>query len=337
VKRSQLLLAVILLFATLFLVTQFSRLADFVRILSAGQPLWIGCALLALAVWQLTQAAQFQAAHRAAAVEQSLLSILPVAAANNFVLFAVPTGNLSTYALFLSNARRNGLSPERSAVAVALFAVFQYLSVAIAIGLALAALAAHGALYLIEWLPALPIFAIALGQYVVLRLAERSPARMQRAAAWLAERINRVGRRLLRRDLVSLERMSQVGANAADGLNSMRQKGPRAQLALLLYGLAGQAALGIVLALILLAFGQPASPTIVLSGLGMAGLFSVVSPTPLGLGVVEVAVAVVLASLGLQPSAALIVSLAFRGLTLWLPVLYGFLALQVLGFRAIRP
>src|SRR5713226_5206908 len=118
VKRGQLVLAIILLFATIFLATQFSRLADFARILSAGQPLWIGAALVGLAAWQVIQAAQFRAAFRAVAVEQSLLSILPLVAANNFVLLADPTGSVSTFALFIAHARRHRLSPERSAVAV---------------------------------------------------------------------------------------------------------------------------------------------------------------------------------------------------------------------------
>ena len=128
-----------------------------------------------------------------------------------------------------------------------------------------------------------------------------------------------------------------MGAHAAEGLNRLRQKGPRAQLGLLLYGLAGQAFLGVMLAATLRAFSQPISPTIVLAGVGMAGLFTAVSPTPVGVGIVEGAVAAVFASLGVEPGAALIVSLAFRGLTLWLPVLYGFIALQTLGFEAIRP
>jgi uncharacterized protein (TIRG00374 family) len=336
-KRGQLLLVIVLLLATLFLGTQFSRLEDYIRILLAGHPVWMGLGLFVLFGWQVTQAAQFRAAHRAAAVEQSLLSMLPVVAANNFVLIAVPTGSLSTFALFLAHARRQGASPERTAVAIAFLAVFQYLALAIAIGLALLALAAHGALYALEWVPALPIFALALGQYAVLLFAMRSPVRLERTVTWLADRVNRVSRRLVHRDLVSLERMHLIGANAAGGLDSMRQKGPRAQLGLLLYALVSQALLGVVLAVLLLAFGQHVSLTIVLAGLGMAILFTVVSPTPVGVGVVEGALAVVLASLGIAPGAAVIVSLAFRGVTLWLPVLYGFIALQALGFRAIKP
>ena len=336
-KRGQLILLIVLLLAALFLAAQFSRLEDYIRILLAGHPFWMGLGLLVLFGWQVTQAAQFRAAHRAVAVEQSLLSMLPVVAANNFVLIAVPTGSLSTFALFLANARRQGASPERTAVAVAFFAVFQYLTLAITIGLALVALAAHHVLSPLEWLPALPIFAVALGQYAVLLFAMRSPVRLERAGTWLADRVNNVSRRLVHRELVALEQVHLIGANAAGGLESMRQKGPLAQLGLLLYGLMSQALLGVVLAVLLLAFGQHASLTIVLAGLGMAILFTVVSPTPVGVGVVEGALAVVLASLGIAPGAAVIVSLAFRGVTLWLPVLYGFIALQALGFRAIKP
>jgi len=337
VKRGQLLLVLVLLLALVFLVTQFSRLEDFLHILAAGHPGWICLAVVGLLAWQLIQTAQFRAAHRAAAVQQSLLSMLPVAAANNFVLVAVPTGSLSTFALFLANARRRGASPERTTVAVAIFAVFNYLALSIAIGLSLLALAVRHALYPLEWLPALPIFAIALGQYVLLLLAIHWPASVERAVTWLAERANRLGRRLLHRDLVSLERVHLIGANAASGLDSMRQNGPRAHMLLLLYGLISQALLGIVLVAVMLAFGQNVSLSIALAGLGMAGLFTVVSPTPVGLGVVEAAVAAVLASLGMEAGAALIISLAFRGITLWLPVLYGFIALETLGFRAIQP
>jgi uncharacterized protein (TIRG00374 family) len=336
-KRGQLVLAIILLLATVFLATQFGRLADFARILSAAQPLWLGAALVGLAAWQVIQAAQFRAAYRAVAVEQSLLSILPLVAANNFVLLADPTGSVSTFALFLAHARRHRLSPERSAVAVAVCTVFQYLALAIAIGLALAALAAHGVLYSIEWLLAIPVFAFVAGQYTVLLFALHSPARLERAVAWLAQGINRVGRRLARRELVSLQRMVQIGANATAGLDNMRQQGPRAQLGLLFYGLASQALLGVVLAMLLLAFHQPASLAIVVTSLGVGGIFAVVSPTPAGVGGVEAAMALVLVAFGLEPAAALIVSLAFRGLTLWLPVLYGFAALQALGFSAMRP
>jgi len=337
VKRRQILLIAVLLLATLFLATQLNRLEDFARILSAGHPVWIGLGALLVLVWQVAQAAQFRAAHRAAGVQQSLLSMLPVVAANNFVLIALPSANLSTIALFMANARRQGASPERTLVAVVTFAVFQYLALSTSVALALLALAVSGALYPLEWLPALPIFAIALVQYAVFLLALRWPARLERAALWLAERLNRLSRRVLRRELIALQRVHQAVANAAGGLESIRQNGARAQLILFVYGLLSQALLAIVLAVLLRAFGQHAYPATVLAGLGMAGLYTVVSPTPLGLGVVEGAVAVVLATLGLDAGAGLIVSLAFRGLTLWLPVLYGFVALETLGFRAIRP
>lgn len=193
-------------------------------------------------------------------------------AANNFVLLADPTGSVSTFALFLAHARRYRLSPERSAVAVAVCIVFQYLALAFAIGLALTALAAHGVLYPIEWLLAIPVFAFVAGQYTVLLVALHSPARLERALTWLAQGINHVGRRLARRDMISLQCLVQIGANATAGLDTMRKQGPRAQLGLLFYGLASQALLGVVLALLLLAFHQEASLTIVVASLG-AGNF----------------------------------------------------------------
>ena len=65
----------------------------------------------------------------------------------------------------------------------------------------------------------------------------------------------------------------------------------------------------------------------------MAFLFTIVSPTPMGIGVVEGAMAITLSTLRVPLEAAVIITLAYRGFTLWLPLLYGIVALQISGLR----
>ena len=84
------------------------------------------------------------------------------------------------------------------------------------------------------------------------------------------------------------------------------------------------------------AFGQTLSLPVLVAGTGLAGAFTRVSPAPLGVGMVEGALAAILSTLGVHLEAAAAISLAYRGLTLWLPMVSGFAALQWGGLRWAR-
>ncbi len=60
----------------------------------------------------------------------------------------------------------------------------------------------------------------------------------------------------------------------------------------------------------------------------MGVLFWIVSPIPQGIGLVEGIMTLTYASLGVPTETAAIVSLSFRGLTFWLPLLLGFVLVQ---------
>jgi glycosyltransferase 2 family protein len=81
------------------------------------------------------------------------------------------------------------------------------------------------------------------------------------------------------------------------------------------------------------AFQQPISYGTLIAGYAMGILFAIVSPTPQGIGIAEGIVPLVLAPLGIPFDKAVVTVLAFRSLSLWLPLLIGFL---VLGFRKIK-
>ncbi len=60
----------------------------------------------------------------------------------------------------------------------------------------------------------------------------------------------------------------------------------------------------------------------------MGILFWIVSPTPQGIGVVEGVMTLVFTSLGVPAAVSTTVTLAFRGLTFWLPLIVGFIILR---------
>ena len=67
-----------------------------------------------------------------------------------------------------------------------------------------------------------------------------------------------------------------------------------------------------------------------IGGFSIGWLFLIVSPTPAGLGIVEGAMTLALASLHVPLEAATVITLAYRGLTFWLPFGYGFVAFRYL-------
>ena len=88
-----------------------------------------------------------------------------------------------------------------------------------------------------------------------------------------------------------------------------------------------------LLFLIFMAFEQPFSVGTLTAGFSIGVLFQIVSPTPMGIGIVEAAMTFALTSLTVPIEAASVITIVFRGFTLWLPLLYGFFALQMAGMR----
>lgn len=75
---------------------------------------------------------------------------------------------------------------------------------------------------------------------------------------------------------------------------------------------------------VMLAFNVEFTPSAWLVGYATIFLFSIISPTPQGIFIVEGLAQVALVALGVNPEKALLVVLAYRAITLWIPVLVGF-------------
>jgi phosphatidylglycerol lysyltransferase len=83
-------------------------------------------------------------------------------------------------------------------------------------------------------------------------------------------------------------------------------------------------------------FGHAVDAGTLLAGYVTGVVAAIVAPTPQGIGLVEGALGVAFVSLGVPVGVAAPVALAYRGLTLWLPLLAGVLMLRRLGTLAPR-
>ena len=79
--------------------------------------------------------------------------------------------------------------------------------------------------------------------------------------------------------------------------------------------------------LLFLAFGKLVHIDVLLIGYSIGVLFWIVTPIPQGVGVVESVMPVVFSSLGVDIGTATLVTLSFRGITLWIPAILGYVTL----------
>ena len=75
-----------------------------------------------------------------------------------------------------------------------------------------------------------------------------------------------------------------------------------------------------ILLSIFLAFQVPFTAGTIIGGFAISYLFLIVSPTPSGIGIVEGIMPLALSSLRVPWSEAVIITLAYRGITFWLPL-----------------
>jgi uncharacterized protein (TIRG00374 family) len=98
----------------------------------------------------------------------------------------------------------------------------------------------------------------------------------------------------------------------------------------LLYSLAGKALLMCVLSSLFLAFQVPFTAGTIIGGFAIAYLFIIVTPTPAGVGIIEGVMPLALSSLRVPWSEAIVITLAYRGITFWMPLGFGAVAFRML-------
>lgn len=324
--------ALVILLALYLVLSRFTELEQLAAVLQRGNWFWLGAALIVQTVWLANTALTYRAIYRLLGLAGEARHLLMLSIASKFIDTLAPSGGAGGMAVFIADARQRGQSPARVTIAGVLYVQAQYLAFLCVLALGLLVLVRRNRLTPVEVGAALILLVVALGLAALLALGASNPARFERVLAGLARLVNRLLWPLVRRPYLSEARAHLFAQEAAEGLSALRTH-PRHYLPPALHALAGQVLLVLVLTLTYLAFNEPFSTGTVVAGYSIGYLFMIVSPTPAGIGVVEGAMTLALISLGASLGAATIITLVYRGLTFWLPFLYGFVALRLLGRR----
>jgi glycosyltransferase 2 family protein len=180
-----------------------------------------------------------------------------------------------------------------------------------------------------EIIASIVMFGIAIGLAFFLYLGARSADKLGRVLAWIARLINRIAHPFIHREYLKEARAYTFAHEMAESLSNLPQRW-QSLIYPLLWSIANKALMMAILIACFLSFSVPFSAGTIIGGFSISYLFLVVSPTPSGIGVVEGIMALALDSLNVVWSQAVVITLAYRAITFWVPLGVGALVFRSL-------
>ena len=323
------LFILVLFFAAAFLYLSFGELESIARTLRQGNLWFILLAILIEIAWLLVAGLVYQSIYRVLGMQDSFYRLSLLSAAATFVNIVAPSVGVGGIALFISDATRNGRPVGKVTIANMLWLFLDYLAFLFVLTLGLIVLFRRNDLDPTEIVASVVMFSIAAGLGFLLYLGSRSAVALGNVLARMAQLVNRVLKPFLHRDYLSEARAHEFAQEMASDLKSLPEKAHNLALPLL-FALVSKTLLMCVLASVFMAFQVPFSAGTIIGGFSITYLFFILSPTPAGVGIIEGVMPLALSSLRVPWSQAIIITLAYRGITFWVPLGLGALAFRML-------
>jgi len=295
--------------------------------LRTGKWQWVVVALALQTLAILNQPALYQSLYEMLGLRIRWREIAPTVWAGYFVNVATPSAGLGGTALLLADGKRRGFPTSRVALASTLYFGFNFVWFAILLAFGLWALRARGQLKPFEVGAATTLFAVLSSVLLGLIASPLWLGLLENFLTAIARFLNRAARPVVKRDVWPIESARYVALEAREAVAALSSA--KGRLGRPIFHTFWVDALGIgVLGACVQAF--PGVGDIgfasVMAAYAVATLFLIVSVTPQGLGMVEGVLGALLVSFGAPIGRAALIVIAFRGLSFWLPLAWGFAA-----------
>lgn len=310
-----------------FVISRFTELQQLRDTLAQGQALWILAAFFAQALYFLVFSSSFQSAFAALGISTRTREILPLTLGSLFVNLVVPAGGVGGAALFAEDLSRRGKSAAGAAAGVLLQLIADFLAFTVLLVPGLVYLFFEHDLQIYEIIAAILLLAMTIELTVFLVIGMWHADWLARLFAWSQRTANWMFGHL-RRSLALADDWAQKNSREFSQAAAAGARHPWLLAKTVALALLAHIVDLITLFLLFMAFNQPISIGVLVAGYAIGVLFWIVSITPQGIGIVEGMMALTFTSLGMPGAVATTVSLAYRGLTFWLPMALGFIAVQ---------
>lgn len=327
---------VVLFLAAGFFYLSFSEIETVVDTLRMGNLWFILLAFIIQLAWYVAAGLNYQSLYQLLGMQESMYKLSLLYASANFVNTIAPSVGVGGMALFISAATRAGHSVGKVTVASMLSLLLDYIAFLCILTLGLIVLFRRNDLDPTEIIASIVLFIIASGLGFLLYIGSKSGKQLGDVLAWMARLVNRILEPFLHRQYLNETRAHAFAEEMALDLKCLPER-PHGLLLPFLYSLIGKILLMIVLASIFLAFKVPFTTGTIIGGFSITYLFLIISPTPSGIGFIEGVMPLALSSLRVPWGQAVLITLAYRGITFWIPLGLGAIAFRLLEREANRP
>ena len=329
------LFAFILLLGIIFVATRISEFNAVLNTLKKGI-WWVLLIAATLQVfWLLNVAASYKYIFKSIGIDVPLGEMIFISGAVFLSNIVAPSVGMSGVAILVDYTRRKKQSVAQAAIVNTLFIEFDLIGFIGILPLGLFVLIRRNNLTLSELTASLILFTAAVILTFLLYLGTKSESALNQTLTYLARFINKLLKPFLHRDYLSEDRAHSFAAEAANGLLELRQE-PRRILAPALLGFSSKLILFAIFSLMFFAFNAPISLGTFVAGYTIAFLFLIVSPTPAGLGFVEGALTLTLSTMFIPLGTAVVITIAYRAFTFWLPFFWGLICLRIISSTKMK-
>jgi uncharacterized protein (TIRG00374 family) len=316
----------ILLFIWL-VISKFDEIKMVALTLVEGKPGWILLAAVLVVIYNLVYAVSYKAAFAAADVHLPLSTIIPVMLASLVIGVTTPGGSATGLAVYVDDAARRGQSAARTAVGLLLQLIADFSSLTLVVGIGAIYLHFGGMLDKYTLLGGGAILIITACLVGVALMGVWCPGCLRRIFHWFQRLANSLASKFKRPAFLEEDWAEKNVGELLEAASAMTRH-PTPLLLSALMMLTINVIDIIILKTVFTGFNYPVGIGPLVAGFSMGTLASVISPAPQGVGVVEGTMLYVFHALGIPWETNLTVSLAYRGLTFWLPLIVGMALLR---------
>jgi hypothetical protein len=260
-------------------------------------------------------------------ISTSFKRLFPLIFGYIFVNVVAPSGGISGPALLATEAAKRKQSPMKTLAGVLLANIAQFTTFIFILFIGLFYLFIRSELRLYQILGAALMLLLTGFLVYVLLLSINRPSHLKSFLHWFYGSSNRFFR-LFRLKKRFKREEAAVTVQEFSLATSKVLENPKVVYNIFLYSIFAHIVNLASLYCIFAAFQEYPSLGVLITGYVMALLFQIIGITPYGIGLSEGAMTLSLASLGIPTEKAFLITMAFRGISFWLPFIAGFILLR---------
>ena len=293
---------------------------------------WMLAALGGHVLWLIVIGAAFQSTYRLVGIRENLTRLVPLTTAAQFINVIAPSYGAGAMAVMIADGRQRKKPAAKVSTASILYLVYDYLGFMIVLPFGLAILYINGVMDTVILFATIFSATIGITLIILTVIGIQSNQKLAKAVVWLIKTINKILQPIFRRELIESDEAESFANDVSEGLQHIRHS-PSNLVTPALLALARKATMMLILLIVSIAFRHPFNFQTLLAGFTTSYLFTIASITPSGVGFVEGAMTAYLSKMGVPLATAMVISLAYRGITLWLTLVYGLIAIRWVGYK----